>query len=161
MPKNFKPAMGRGDLGYTDLLGGRRVAKTDSRIKLNALIDELSSLLGLAKTALTNRKDRESLSAAQKGLLRAAGIIAGLKADLKKETAALEARIKTAAAGMKPQRKFIVPAKNKPEALLHLARAKTRVCEILAWEIKAGSPAVYLNRLSDYLFLAALRSASK
>ena len=159
MPKNFKPEMGTGDLGFTDLLGGRRVQKTDRRVKLNALIDELSALLGLAKTALKSSAGRAGISTAQKGLIRAAGVIAGMKADLAAETAALEALIEAAAAGMKPQRKFIVPAKNRPEALLHLARAKTRVCEILAWEIKAEAPAVYLNRMSDYLFLAALKSA--
>ena len=62
---------------------------------------------------------------------------------------------------MKPLKIFAVPGKNKTEALLHLARAKTRVCELLAWELKAKVPAVYLNRLSDYLFLAALQCARK
>mgnify|MGYP001563299176 FL=1 len=53
----------------------------------------------------------------------------------------------------------MLPGKNETEALAHLARAKARVCEILAWELKAKAPAVYLNRLSDYLFLLALKSA--
>ena len=60
---------------------------------------------------------------------------------------------------IKPPKRFVLPGENETEALAHLARAKTRVCEILAWEIKAKAAAVYLNRLSDYLFLVALKSA--
>ncbi len=153
--------MGKGDLGFTDLFGGRRVPKTDRRVKLNALIDELGALLGQAKTALKNRGAREDLADAQKTLLRASGMIAGAKADLAAATAALETRISAKSAGMQPLKKFVLPGETGPEALLHLARAKTRICEILAWEIKAKAPAVYLNRLSDFLFLAALNAARK
>ena len=133
MPKNFKPGMGAGDLGFTDLFGGRRVPKTHRRVKLNALIDELSALLGLVKTGVKDKGTKEEISAAQAALVRASGLIAGMKGALKEET----------------------------EALAHLARAKARICELLAWELKAKAPAVYLNRLSDYLFLLALKSARK
>ena len=161
MPENFKPNIGKGDLGLTDLLGGRRVPKTDRRVRLNALIDELSALLGLAKTALKDRAVREELSGVQKGLILASASVAGGKADLKAAAAVLETRIKAGAAGVKPLKAFVVPGSCRPEALLHLARARTRICEILAWELKAAAAAVYLNRLSDYLFLAALKCARK
>ena len=159
MPRNFKPEIGNGDLGFTDLLGGRRVPKTDRRVKLNALLDEVSALLGLAKTGVKSRAGREGLSAAQQGLVLASGVIAGMKADLAAPTAALGALIAALAAESKPLKKFVLPGRNKTEALLHLARAKTRICELGAWELKAKAPAVYLNRLSDYLFLAALKRA--
>jgi len=161
MPKNFKPFMGKGDLGATDLFGGRRVPKTDRRIKLNALLDELSALLGQAKAGMKDRGDKKGISAVQKDLLLACGVIAGMKADLAPAAAALAARIKTGAADVKPLKKFVLPGKNKLEALLHLARARTRICEILAWEIKARAAAAYLNRLSDYLFLEALKHARR
>lgn len=161
MPKNFKPGMGAGDLGFTDLFGGRRVPKTHARVKLNALLDDLSALLGLLKTGLRNSGQKKEISAAQAGLVKAAGIVAGMKAALKPETEALEALISARAAAMKPQKHFVLPGANETESLAHLARAKARVCEILAWEIKAKGPAVYLNRLSDYLFLAALKAAKK
>ena len=161
MAKEFKPGMGTGDLGFTDLFGGRRVPKTHRRVKLNALIDDLSALIGLLKTGIKAGGVKKELSAAQAGLIRASGIIAGLRADLKAETAALESLIAARAAKLKPPKKFITPGANETEALAHLARAKTRVCEILAWEIKAKNPAIYLNRLSDYLFLVALKSARK
>lgn len=159
MPKNFKPEMGSGDLGTTDLFGGRRVAKTDRRVRLNSLLDEVSALLGLARTGVKSRAVREGISAAQQGLVLASGVIAGMKADLAAPTAALGKLIAALAADSKPLKKFVLPGKNKTEALLHLARAKTRICELLAWELKAVAPAVYLNRLSDYLFLAALKSS--
>jgi len=159
MPENFKPGLGGGDLGFTDLFGGKRTPKTHSRIKLNALVDELCALLGLLKTGIKDRKTKEELSAAQAALIRAAGMIAGMKGTLKTETAALKALIDTRAERLKPPKKFILPGANETEALTHLIRAKTRVCEILAWGIKAKAPAVYLNRLSDYLFLVALKNA--
>ena len=151
--------MGAGDLGFTDLFGGRRVPKTHRRVKLNALIDDLTALLGLLKTGVRSGAVKKELSSAQAGLVRAAGIIAGMRSDLKAETAALESLITARAAQARPPKKFVIPGANETEALAHLARAKTRVCEILAWEVKAKAPAVYLNRLSDYLFLIAVKSA--
>ncbi|OGR67606.1 MAG: hypothetical protein A2081_00660 [Elusimicrobia bacterium GWC2_61_19] len=161
MPKNFKPKMGSGDLGFTDLFGGRRVPKTHCRVKLNALLDDLGALLGLLKTGLKAAGAKKEISAAQAGLIRASGLIAGARTDLKAETAALEKLIELRAAGIRPLKKFVLPGANETEALAHLARAKTRVCEVLAWEIKAKAPAVYLNRLSDYLFLVAVKSARR
>lgn len=160
MPKNYKPALGSGDLGYTDLFGGRRVSKTHLRIKLNALIDDLSCLLGLLKTALRGA-DKAELTAVQAALVRASGILAGMKAGLKTETAGLEKLIEVRASAAKPAKNFVLPGSNETEALAHIARAKARICEILAWELKAKEPAVYLNRLSDYLFLVAVKLSKK
>lgn len=161
MPANFKPKIGTGDRGLTDLLGGRRVPKTDRRVKLNALIDDLSALLGLLRTGVREAALKRELSRAQAGLVKAAGIVAGTKAGLKAETAALQGLIESRACKVRPPKKFILPGTNEAEALAHLARARARICEILAWELKAKEPAVYLNRLSDYLFLAALQAAKK
>lgn len=161
MPKNFKPNLGAGDLGLTDLLGGRRVPKTHRRVKLNALLDDLNALLGLLKTGLRDRALKAELTALQAGIVKASGIVAGLKADLGPETAAAENLINARSAGMRPRKHFVLPGATEAEALAHLARARARVCEILAWELKAKAPAVYLNRLSDYLFLVALRAVGK
>lgn len=159
MPEKFKPEMGAGDLGLTDLLGGRRVPKTHRRIKLNALLDELSALLGLLKTGIRDGGTKEEITAAQAALLRVSGMIAGLKGALQAETEALKKLIDARSETIKPLKKFILPGANETEALAHLARTKARICEILAWELKAKAPAVYLNRLSDYLFLLAVNSA--
>jgi len=158
MPENFKPEMGSGDLGFTDLFGGKRVPKTHCRIKLNALLDDLGALLGLLKTRTRGAGAKKEITAAQAGLVKASAIIAGARANLKAETAALEKLIARRAAGIKPQKKFVLPGANETEALAHLARTRARLCELLSWEIKAKAPAVYLNRLSDYLFLVAVKS---
>jgi len=159
MPKSFKPDMGAGDLGFTDLFGGKRVPKTHRRIKLNALIDDLSALLGLIKTGIKDKKTKNEISAAQAALLRASGLIAGMKTTLKAETTALGALVNALAEVIKPPKKFVLPGSNEIEALAHLTRTRARICEILAWELKAKQPAVYLNRLSDYLFLLAVSCA--
>jgi len=75
MPEHFKPEMGTGDLGFTSLFGGRRVPKTHRRVKLNALLDELSALLGLLKTGIRDRKIKEEISAAQAALSRASALV--------------------------------------------------------------------------------------
>lgn len=159
MPKTYKPKLGSGDLGHTDLFGGRRVPKTHRRVKLNALVDDLSALLGLLKTGLKKPALRRELGAVQTALIKASGLIAGMKGDLGPETAALTALVESRAAAVRPPRKFVLPGQNETEALAHLARTRARVCEILAWEAGAKPPAVYLNRLSDYLFLLAVSLA--
>lgn len=153
--RKFKPARGSGDGGLTDLLAGRRVPKTDARVKANALLDELSCLLGLVKAGGFGRA---VLSRAQAALSAASANIAGLRnggeldgpiSGLEKDSAELSRRVRPPAA-------FVLPGKNAVEATLHLARARARICEILCWELKAKGPAVLLNRLSDLLFLLAL-----
>lgn len=160
MRSEFKPARGAGDDGFTDLLLGRRVRKTDIRVKTNALIDELSCLLGLIKAGGTRKAE---LARAQLALSAACAGIAGMKngTALRREISLLEADTAGLARKIKPPRKFVLPGGGRAEALLHLARAKTRVCEILCWETKAKEPAIYLNRLSDWLFLLALSAKKK
>ncbi|HAU90285.1 MAG TPA: hypothetical protein DCW72_08760 [Elusimicrobia bacterium] len=82
-----------------------------------------------------------------------------MKADLAPETAALTTLVENRAAAARPPKKFVLPGSNEIEALAHLTRTRARICEILAWELKAKQPAVYLNRLSDYLFLLAVSCA--
>lgn len=158
MPSGFKPRAGTGDAGRTDLFGGRRVPKTHRRIKLNALLDELSALLGLLRTGQRHKPLKEGIAFAQAGLVKASGLIAGMKGSLAEEIAGLEALTAALSETVRPPRKFVLPGANETEALAHLARTRARVCEIIAWELKAGAPAVYLNRLSDYLFLVAVRN---
>lgn len=147
--------MGSGDDGFTDLFGGKRVKKTDRRVETNALIDELSSLLGVIKAGLRAQKDKREMTGIQFSLLAVSALIAGANTSgrVKDATAAVEGLISARSKLHPPLRNFIIPGKNKSEALIHLARSRARLCELLAWRFKAKLPAVYLNRLSDYLFL--------
>lgn len=156
----FKPAQGSGDGGLTDLLSGRRVPKTDLRVKVNALIDEISCLLGLVKAG---GFERTGISRAQSALSAAAAGIAGLRNDgvLNASISGLEKAAAELSLRVKPPSAFVLPGANGVEATLHLARAKARICEISCWELKAKGPAVLLNRLSDWLFLLALLAGKK
>ena len=159
MPKNFKPAMGGGDDGMTDLPGGKRVKKTDPRIKTLGLLDELGAALGLVRAKLAGKQEKEEIWQVQQALLKASARAAGAnsKTGFEKETVYLEARIAALAAGAEPMRKFILPGRTETEALIHFARTKARSCELALWEINSRPAAVYLNRLSDYLFLLATK----
>ena len=156
---SFKPEMGSGDTGFTDLFGGKRVRKTDLRIKTAALIDELSSLLGVVKTGLRAGKDKQEITAIQRSMIGVSGLIAGAgtSGQVKGSIAAVEALIACRSKRLPPIKKFILPGKNKTEALIHVSRSRARLCEILAWQLKTKLPAIYLNRLSDYLFLLAAK----
>lgn len=159
MPAAFKPAMGSGDTGFTELFGGRRVKKTDPRVATNALLDELSSLLGVIKAGLRAGKEKREITGVQRSLILVSGLIAGARASggVKSSIAAIEALITARSKRLPPFKKFILPGRNRTEALIHLSRSRARLAELLAWRLKARLPAVYLNRLSDYLFLLAAK----
>lgn len=149
--------MGRGDTGITDLTAGKRVKKTDLRIKALGLTDELGALLGLVKLKLAGKQGAAEFHRMQQTLLTVGSHAAGINfaAKLKTETAYLETRIRKLSPAAKPPFKFILPGRTETETLIHLARTKARLCEISFWEINSAPAAVYLNRLSDYLFLLA------
>ena len=158
MPKKFKPAMGRGDDGTTGLLLDRRVPKTDVRVKANALMDELNAWLGLVKARKGSSAERSELQSAQKNLFLLSAHIAGADNSKIIESAirGLEKEITRLSESLPELKAFLIPGGNETEALLHLARARCRSAEILTWHVKKARPcAIYLNRLSDYLFLLA------
>jgi cob(I)alamin adenosyltransferase len=154
--------MGSGDKGATSLPHCDKVKKTDPRIHALALLDELSATLGLARARFP-KKTAADLLEIQRTLLKVSAQAAGLdfSSALQADTTGLETRIKELTGRIKPEKEFVLPGDTETEALLHLARAKTRLCEISLWEINSAPAAVYLNRLSDLLFLLALISSGK
>lgn len=146
--------MGKGDSGYTDLRL-KRVKKTDKTIILNALIDELNALLGFYRSQKPNRKIFEI----QKELLEICAVVAGYKNPHKAQMLAnnLTSRTVELSKKIKTPKKFLIFGKDKKTSILNLARAKARIAEINAWKAGFKKPAIYLNRLSDYLFLLSLR----
>lgn len=162
MPEHFKTDLGSGDKGFTSLPHCDKVRKTDPRIHALALLDELSAALGLARARFPKKNAAELLEI-QRTLLKVSAQAAGLdfKSALQKDTSRLEARIEALARSLKPGKEFVLPGTTEPEALLHLARTKARVCELALWKINSRPAAVYLNRLSDLLFLLALISPGR
>ena len=163
-----------GDGGSTGLYGADRVRKTDPRVEAYGTVDELSSVLGLvrAHNAATPTPDA-ALDADLAGLqndlyelgadlaTRAGGVyeknISRMDAE---DSAALEALIDRYQAEAQPLRSFLHPGGTLTASTLQLARAVARRAErevIRLLEVEEANPhaQVYLNRLSDLLFIMA------
>ena len=158
-----------GDDGTTGLVDGSRVSKADPRMAAIGDVDEANSAIGLAVIALS--------APAAGALTRIQNDLFDLGADLAtpgedftpsqmtlrivpEQVARLEAEIDAMNDTLAPLTSFILPGGSAAGAALHLARAIVRRAErtaIAAAESVPLNPAAlaYLNRLSDYLFVAS------
>jgi cob(I)alamin adenosyltransferase len=159
-----------GDAGTTALFGGKRVPKDDPRVAAYGAVDELNSALGVALTALRQRRLATALRDVQNELFNIGSELASeggqasgfgaLFRDPEKKIAALEAFTDEYDAKLPALRTFVLPGGSQGGALLHLCRTVCRRAErevvTLARKEKVN-PAVgaYLNRLSDLLFVLA------
>ncbi len=147
-----------GDRGETSLFGGTRVAKNDPRIEAYGTVDELSSFLGAVSDVAeipAIQSDLFEIGAhlASPGTSRFPGVDASRIEDL-------ERAIDTMESALTPLTTFILPGGSAAAAQLHIARTVCRRAERRVVALEDGSPATqstitYLNRLSDYLFVAA------
>jgi len=160
-----------GDDGTTGLFGAMRVRKDDPRVEAYGTVDELNSVLGLIRAekpdpfldGLLERIQTE-LFAAGAELACAPGKEATLPARLvsESEIQALEHAIDTAEADLAPLRNFVLPGGTRIAAELHLARTVCRRAERHIITAQAERPlrnelVIYVNRLSDLLFVLARR----
>jgi cob(I)alamin adenosyltransferase len=150
-----------GDHGETSLFGGSRVPKNDPRIDAYGTVDELNSHLGVVRSVWASSPLDDTLAAVQNDLfdlgakLAAPGNerISGIAPD---RAAALEQSIDAMEAELEPLRNFILPGGSPAAAHLHVARTVCRRAERLVVGIQESDEAIrYLNRLSDFLFVAA------
>jgi cob(I)alamin adenosyltransferase len=164
-----------GDAGTTALGTGERRAKNDLRIEAYGTIDEANSAIGLARIATVSDVVCARVDAM---LLCIQNDLFDLGADLcvpsgaKSETEPLrivqsqvdrlEREIDALNAELAPLRSFVLPGGSPAAAALHLARTVTRRAERLLVALantpgeEVGGPALkYVNRLSDFLFVAA------
>ncbi|MFN2114311.1 MAG: cob(I)yrinic acid a,c-diamide adenosyltransferase [Anaerolineae bacterium] len=161
-----------GDSGETSLHGGDRVSKSDARVEAYGTVDELNAALGLAASLTDDDAVRSRISATQARLLdlgadiatpdAAAAAVAGRLTRADASWASdLEADIDAMAAELAPLRSFILPGGHPSAAALHSARTVCRRAERrLFGAVESGAEvnehaAVYLNRLSDWLFTLA------
>ena len=158
-----------GDAGETGLFGGPRVRKDDVRIEAYGTVDELNAALGLARCEALAAAIDACLVRVQSELFSVGAELAtpdpeahgtALVGDTHIE--ALERAIDDLETHLPPLRQFILPGGSRASATLHLARAICRRAErrvvTLAHEPGANvSERIirYLNRLGDYLFVAA------
>jgi len=160
-----------GDDGSTALFGGDRVGKTHPRIAAYGTVDETNAAVGLARSLLDPTEPFERAAAVlervQHDLFVLGGDLAApgeqkypvprIDAD---HVASLEGAIDDFEADLPPLKHFILPSGTPAGAALHVARTVSRRAERLVVELAAtesvSSDAIrFLNRLSDFLFVAA------
>lgn len=161
-----------GDGGRTRLATGAEVAKFDARVEAYGAVDEANAALGLARAADPDGALDADFSRIQNDLFDVGADLStpGPDADLGFEPLRivqsqidwLEQRIDALNADLEPLNSFILPAGSELIARLHMARTITRRAERRGALLMDAEPAatntaalIYLNRLSDYLFVAA------
>jgi cob(I)alamin adenosyltransferase len=152
-----------GDAGTTGLVDGSRVSKAMPVMAAIGDVDEANSAIGVAMSMLNGREPAARLLVIQNDLFDLGADIAtpdGIDGALRivpAQVARLEAEIDAMNADLSPLTSFILPGGDPAAAALHLARAIVRRAERSAVAVEGlNAPALaYLNRLSDWLFVAA------
>ncbi len=174
MPKYTRIYTRTGDDGMTGLVGGQRVKKSALRIEAYGTIDELSSALGLARTALAAEHAPGAaeldgwLGWTQDVLFNLGSDLATLPQDrwdgmpliAASDVAALERAIDRAQSDLEPLANFIHPGGSFAAGYLHQARTISRRAERLLVALRDNEPISpeamrFVNRLSDALFVWA------
>lgn len=159
-----------GDRGETSLIGGERVSKAAPRIDCYGTVDELNATLGLVRSALENSPAGETLlpiiSRVQNELFNLGAQLATpdperraqMPAVETRHVEALEAEIDTLNDELPELTSFVLPGGGWSSAYFHLARTVCRRAERLVVAVAASEDVgetslLYLNRLSDALFV--------
>ena len=155
-----------GDGGETSLADGKRHSKGSPRMELVGALDELNCELGLAALTLEGvLLDEVRLIQARVFDMGAAVATGKPQPFWHRETERLAEASEKINAKLEPLAEFVLPGGNEANARLHVARAMTRRCERVFWRLDDAtlinaSLGVFLNRLSDFLFVAS-RSVCK
>jgi cob(I)alamin adenosyltransferase len=158
-----------GDTGETSLFDNTRVSKADARVDAYGEVDELNACLGVARGAGVDEEIGALIESLQKDLFalgaRLADPSARIAARVEKAVIGsdaverLELTIDRLEATLPPLRRFIFPGGSPAGATLHLARTICRRAERRVIGLGSGAVdailIVYMNRLSDLLFVMA------
>jgi len=160
-----------GDTGETALGDGTRVPKTSPRVAAYGTVDETNATVGLARLHASGEMD-DRLAMIQNDLFDLGADLCRPEMDkdgqaeypplrlIETQIERLEDEIDTMNAGLTTLRSFILPGGSALAAHLHLCRTVSRRAERLAVELAGGesvnpSAVKYLNRLSDWFFVAS------
>ncbi len=162
-----------GDQGTTAMMYNRRVAKSHPRVEAYGVVDELNAAVGLARASAQHDFVRQNLLAVQKDLIVLMGELATAVEDLPRfiadgyspVTAEMTARLDGVTREIESSgvafKGWATPGETLPAATLDVARticrrAERRVCALHeSRQLKNPEVIVYLNRLSDLLWLLA------
>jgi cob(I)alamin adenosyltransferase len=164
-----------GDQGTTALVGGARVPKESGRLEAYGTVDELNSALGIVRTFLPNYRDRlgqdfewysEMLRRVQNELFDVGSELAtppdaeypGMHRMGTGEVDELEHEMDRMQEVLEPLNSFTLPGGGVMNAFLHQARTVCRRAERICWAVSreervSDHVLIYLNRLSDHLFV--------
>jgi cob(I)alamin adenosyltransferase len=161
-----------GDDGSTGLANGERRAKCDSRVEAYGDIDETNSFIGLARLSTAASPELDSMLARiQNDLFDLGADLATPPSDkplgyeplriIGAQVTRLEQEIDALNARLTPLKSFILPGGSSAAAALHIARAVSRRAErrmvalAMEGETVSAQALQFVNRLSDFLFVAA------
>ena len=162
-----------GDKGETGLIGGKRISKSDPRIVAYGAVDELNSNIGLALAFLSKRVNLQDISSVLVQIQNDLFVLGSDLADSsypndthgtprvgEEMASALEPVIDKFEEELAPITYFILPGGEIESSLLHQCRgvarrAETAVVALSKMEPVNPATGIYLNRLSDLLFVAA------
>ena len=164
-----------GDKGQTSLFGGTRVKKSNIRIDAYGTVDELNSYLGLLRDQIKDGELLKDIIIIQNKLFTLGAMLATpqdkeklkngkdrLKIDKIEEDEInfLESKMDEMNTSLPPMTHFILPGGHTTVSFCHIARCICRRAERITVELADQEPInshilIYLNRLSDYLFVLA------
>lgn len=161
-----------GDDGTTGLVDGSRLSKSALRVQAYGDVDETNAIIGLVRLHLESRKLDDMMARIQNDLFDlGADLATPLPAEgeedseyalrmVAAQSTRLEQELDTLNADLEPLNSFVLPGGSPPAAYLHQARTVCRRAERVCVEMLSADPVnshalTYLNRLSDFLFVAA------
>ena len=155
-----------GDEGKTSLFDNSRVWKSDERIRSYGAIDELNSSIGIALSLELDPEIKDIMIRIQNDLFIVGSDLANPNMSDKKIRTTLEMvtfleqKIDVLESSLKPLTSFILPGGTLLASIIHLSRtisrrAETHVVELSKNEEINNVAAIYLNRLSDLMFVLA------
>ena len=157
----------------TGLIGGSRVSKASLRIECYGTVDELNSWVGVIRDGKLINIHQEQLTEIQDRLFTIGSSLAcddensGMKIPdlLTEDVEKLEEWMDEMDAQLQPMRSFILPGGDQTSSFCHVARCvcrrAERICvDLMSTEFVAELVLIYLNRLSDYLFVLSRKIAS-
>ncbi len=148
-----------GDDGTTGIAGGARLSKADPRIEALGAVDELNCHLGTLFARVRDREARRWVDEAQQDLFDLGAVLARGKIawNGEEKLARLDRGVREMNATLAPLEEFLLPGGGEAAALCHVARAVCRRAERRAVVLDdlPATARIYLNRLSDLLFVLA------
>lgn len=158
---------GQGDRGKTRIYSGERVLKSDLRVEAYGTIDELGAIIAFARSFAVQEETLEYLGRIQRELFMVAAELASsnpeeqLKDKITPEhIKELEENIDDITKKIELGNEFVIPGPYSSSASLHIARTVSRRAERAVVRHAQNTPVrneilVYLNRISDLLFMLA------